>query len=133
MATRDGGDITEPRVIASTSEPAFRDSDARLAKLDEFGVEAAVMFSSFFFENEFVNDPEAGFANLRAYNRWVEEEWGFNYQGRLFAPATLSLLDVDLAVAELERVLAAGARLVMLRTGPFRGRCPPEWPVGSAD
>ena len=84
------------------------------------------MFSSFFFENEFVNDPEAGFANLRAYNRWVEEEWGFNYQGRLFAPATLSLLDVDLAVAELDRILAQGARLVTLRTGPFRGRSPAD-------
>lgn len=126
MATRDRGAMTEPRVIDSTSDPAFRDRDARLAKLDAFGVEAAVMFSSFFFENEFVNDPEAGFANLRAYNRWVEEEWGFNYQGRLFAPATLSLLDVDLAVAELDRILAQGAKLVMLRTGPFRGRSPAD-------
>lgn len=126
MATRASGGVTEPRVIDSTSDPAFRDRDARLAKLDAFGVEACVMFSSFFFENEFVDDPEAGFANLRAYNRWVDEEWGFAYRDRLFAPASLSLLDLELAIRELERVLAAGARLVMLRTGPFCGRSPAD-------
>jgi predicted TIM-barrel fold metal-dependent hydrolase len=126
MATREGGGATEPRMVESSSDAAFRNRDARIARLDAFGVQACVMFSSFFFENEFVDDPEAGFGNLRAYNRWVEEEWGFNYQDRLFAPASLSLLDVDLAVAELERVLANGARLVMLRTGPFRGRSPAD-------
>jgi len=126
MATRESGGLTEARLIDSTLDPAFRDRDARLAKLDVFGVQACVMFSSFFFENEFVDDPEAGFANLRAYNRWAQEEWGFNYRDRLFAPATLSLLDLDLAIAELDRVLAEGARLVMLRTGPFRGRSPAD-------
>ncbi len=126
LAERSGGGVTEPRVIASTSDPAFRDRDARLEKLDAFGVEACVMFSSFFFENEFQDDPEAGFANLRAYNRWVDEEWGFAYRDRLFAPATLSLLDRSLAIAELDRVLAAGARLVMLRTGPVAGRSPAD-------
>jgi predicted TIM-barrel fold metal-dependent hydrolase len=126
MATRASGGQTEARLIDSSSDPAFRDRDARLAKLDTFGVQACVMFSSFFFENEFVEDPEAGFANLRAYNRWVDEEWGFEYKERLFAPATLSLLDLDLANEELDRVLAAGARLIMLRTGPFRGRSPAD-------
>ncbi len=126
LAERERGGITEARLIDSTSDPAFRDRDARLEKLDAFGVEACVMFSSFFFENEFVDDPAAGFANLSAYNRWVEEEWGYQYRDRLFAPASLSLLDLDLAIRELERVLAAGARLVMLRTGPFRGRSPAD-------
>lgn len=126
MATRSSGATTEPRMIRSTDDPAFRDRDARIAKLDAFGVQACVMFSSFFFENEFKDDPEAGFANLRAYNRWVEEEWGFAYRDRLFAPASLSLLDLELATDELDRVLEAGARLVMLRTGPFRGRSPAD-------
>ncbi len=126
MATRESGGLTEARLIDSKSDPAFRDRDARLAKLDQFGVQACVMFSSFFFENEFATDPEAGFANLRAYNRWAHEDWGFNYCDRLFVPATLSLLDVDLAIAELDRVLVEGARLVMLRTGPFRGRSPAD-------
>ena len=126
MAERSGGGVTEPRVIASNADPAFRDRDARLEKLDAFGVEACVMFSSFFFENEFLEDPAGCFANLRAYNRWVEEDWGFAYRDRLFAPASLSLLDLGLALEELERVLAAGARLVMLRTGPFAGRSPAD-------
>jgi len=117
------GDVN---VMSSSADPAFRDRDARLAKLDAFGVESAVMFSSFFFENEMQHDVEAGCANLRSYNRWVEEEWGFAYQERLFAPATLTLIDLDFAIGELERVLAQGARLVVLRSGPIAGRSPAD-------
>ena len=121
--TRD--DLT-PRVMPSTADPAFRDRDKRIEKLDAFGVEATVMFSSFFFENEGARDPEAICANLRAYNRWLAEEWGWAYRGRIFAPATLTLTDLDFAIGELERVLAEGARLILLRTGPVGGRSPAD-------
>ena len=43
-------------------------------------------------------------AVLRAFNRWVEDDWGYAYQGRIFGVPMLSLLDIDLAVRELERV-----------------------------
>ena len=126
LAEGDGAIEGDVNVMSSSADPAFRDRDARLAKLDAFGVESAVMFSSFFFENEMQHDVEAGCANLRAYNRWVEEEWGFAYQERLFAPATLTLMDLDFAIAELERVLARGARLLVLRSGPVAGRSPAD-------
>lgn len=112
--------------MSAGDEPAFRDRDARLVKLDEFGVEASVMFSSFFFENEGARDPEAVCANLRAYNRWVEEDWGWNYKNRLFATASLTLIDLAFALDELERVLKEGARLILLRTGPISGRSPAD-------
>jgi len=51
-------------------------------------------------------------------NRWLEEEWGFGADGRVFGVPLLSLVDVPLAVAELERLLARGARMVHLLAGP---------------
>ena len=126
LPLRAAGQAADVRVMDSSADAAFRDRDARIERLDAFGVQACVMFSSFFFENEFGHDPEAGCANLRAYNRWVAEDWGFHYRERLFAPATISLIDLDFAVEELERVLADGARLLLLRTGPVSGRSPAD-------
>jgi predicted TIM-barrel fold metal-dependent hydrolase len=72
------------------------------------------------------HNPLQTFANLRAFNRWLEEDWGFDYKGRLYAVPFLSLLDVDMAVEELDYVLKAGARTVHLRPGPQGGRSPAD-------
>lgn len=104
----------------------YTDRDARIKVMDGQGVERAVLFPSAMalsVEN-YVKSVPAAYANIRAFNRWFDEEWGFNRDGRLFAPALLSLADRELAVAEAERVLAAGARIVLLPTGPAYGRSP---------
>lgn len=62
--------------------------------------------------------------NIEAFNRWMDEDWGFQYKDRIYAPAMLSLRDVERAVAELDRVLAAGAKFIMLYPGPAYGRSP---------
>ncbi len=48
-----------------------------------------------------------------AFNRWLEEDWGFDYQDRIFAAPYISLADVDWAVAELEWALDNGARTIV--------------------
>ena len=106
--------------------PEYLDREARVKVMDAQGVERAVLFPSAMalsVENYVKNVP-AAYANIRSFNRWFDEEWGFNRDGRILAPALLSLADVDLAVAETERVLAAGARIVLLPTGPAHGRSP---------
>ena len=35
---------------------------------------------------------------------WLEDDWGYAYENRIFAVPLLSLLDVDQACAELDRV-----------------------------
>ena len=55
---------------------------------------------------------------FRAFNRWIDDEWGFAYQDRIFAAPYLTLSDLDAAVAELEWVLDRGARIVAVRPGP---------------
>jgi predicted TIM-barrel fold metal-dependent hydrolase len=72
------------------------------------------------------DDVEQMYANVHAFNRWLNEDWGFNHRDRIYAPPLLSLLDCDRAVAELEWVLAEGARIISLRPGPAFGRSPAD-------
>ncbi|GMU79489.1 MAG: amidohydrolase [Acidimicrobiia bacterium] len=104
--------------------PAFVDRDARLAAMDDQGIEAAVLLPSIgvTVEHQMRHDPVTTYANLRAFNRWLDEDWGFSHRDRIIGVPLLSLLDVDLAVAELEWALGRGARLVHLRPTPVNGR-----------
>jgi len=107
-------------------QPAFRDRNARLALMDDQNVEGTIMFPSVAngIEQDLLDDPETLYANLRSYNRWIEEDWGFGSDSRIFATACLSLVDPELAVKELDRVLKAGARVIYLRPAPGGGANP---------
>ncbi len=107
-------------------QPAMYDRTARLELMDSQGVEAGILLPTLGLcvEHQMRHDVEGTFANLRSFNRWLEEDWGFGDDGRIYAVPLLSLLDIDLAVAELERVLAAGARIVHLRPTPVNGKSP---------
>ena len=113
-------------VINARDYPAFTDKRARLAFLDQQDIEASLMLPTLAVavEEDLAHDPALSYASLRAFNRWLEEDWGFGADGRLFGVPLLSLLDLDQALLELRRVLAAGARLVHLRPGPVGGRSP---------
>ena len=115
-------DMSEPM------RPAYRERDARLALMDEQGVQAALLFPTLAVcvEHFMKDDPDQLYANFHAFNRWLDETWGFDHQGRIFAAPLLSLRDVDRAVAELDWCLARGARVVGLRPGPAFGRSPAD-------
>src|SRR5262245_46017501 len=100
--------------------PGYRDRKARLRLLDAQNLEGAFLFPTLGvgMEESLKHDPEAAVAAFRGFNRWLAEDWGFAYQGRLFAAPYFTLLDVDAAVAELDWALAAGARLICMRAGP---------------
>lgn len=106
--------------------PAYQQRDARLALMDEQGIEAAILLPSLAVcvEHPIRHDSKLTDAVLRAFNRWLEDDWGYAYRDRIFAVPLISLLDVDLACAELKRVLDAGARMVHLLAGPVAGRSP---------
>jgi predicted TIM-barrel fold metal-dependent hydrolase len=72
------------------------------------------------------HDIDAAYANIRALNRYIEEEWGYAYRQRIFGVPLLALFDVEQATSELERVLRAGARAIALNTGPVFGHSPGE-------
>lgn len=95
----------------------YRDRDARLATMDEHGLSKVWMFPTLgmVYEEELRHDPEAVTVLFSAFNRWVEEDWGFQYQDRLFAAPYLTLADLDWACAELEWALDRGARTIVMR------------------
>jgi predicted TIM-barrel fold metal-dependent hydrolase len=66
-------------------------------------------------------DPAFIWASYRAFNRWLDEDWGFNHVDRIYAVPLFSLADVDAAVHELEWVLSRGARIIHLRPAPVPG------------
>ena len=95
----------------------YRDRDARLAVMHEHGLEAIWLFPTLgvLYEEPLKGDPDAVMTMVRAFNRWLEEDWGFAYQQRIFAAPYLSLAVVDEAVAELEWALERDARVVCIR------------------
>ena len=97
--------------------PAYRDRDARIATLDEHGLEACWMFPTLgmIYEQPLREDPWAVQQVFTAFNRWVEEDWGFNYKDRIFAAPYITLVDLDWAIGELEFALDHGARHIVMR------------------
>jgi predicted TIM-barrel fold metal-dependent hydrolase len=100
--------------------PEYRDRDARLAVMDAQGVDGCFMFPTLGvgMEEALGGDPEAAVAAFHAFNRWLDDDWGYAYQDRIFAAPMIPLVDVDAAVTELEAVLARDARIVCIKSGP---------------
>jgi predicted TIM-barrel fold metal-dependent hydrolase len=119
--------------------PEYRDRDARIRVLDEHGLSAVWLFPTLgiLYEELLKHDPEAVTLTFSAFNRWLDEDWGCNYQDRIFAAPYLSLCDVDWAVRELEWALGRGARMIVMRPSavwtadgprsPFSEEADPFW------
>jgi predicted TIM-barrel fold metal-dependent hydrolase len=103
-----------------SEHPEWYDRDARLRCMDEQGVEGCWLFPSqgVCMEGPMQPDVEASIEVLRAFNRWLDEDWGFAYQDRIFGVPSLTLSDLDRAVGELDWCLDRGARVVTIRNGP---------------
>lgn len=100
--------------------PAYRDRDARLAVMDEQGIEAAMFFPTLAvgMEESLKHDVPALTSAFRAFNRWLDEDWGLHYRERIFAAPYITLADPEWAEAEAEWAIEKGARVVVMRTSP---------------
>jgi predicted TIM-barrel fold metal-dependent hydrolase len=101
----------------------YWDPAARVARLDELGVDAAVLFPNFglLWERRLSHSLPALKANMGAWNRWVATvaaEGG----GRLHPVGHLTLRDTDWMVAQLRDLAAAGVRLAMIAPALVDGR-----------
>jgi len=107
-------------------QAAFHDRNARLALMDEQNVEGTLMFPSMAncIEQDLLDDVPALYANLRSFNRWLEEDWGYGADGRIFGTAAVSLVDLDMAIEELDRLIKAGVKALYMRPGPAGGLTP---------
>ena len=91
--------------------------------MDEQGIDKALMFpaAAHDIEYEFADNIPALYANIRAFNRWMHEEVGYVADNRMFLPPYIALADPDLAVKELEQVMADGATMIQTKSGHAHG------------
>ena len=88
--------------------------------MDRQGVDGTVMFptTAGMLEERTKSDTELTHAVTHAFNRWLLEDWTFNYQNRIFAVPAISLNDPAQGVKELEWCLDNGAQTVLIRPAP---------------
>jgi predicted TIM-barrel fold metal-dependent hydrolase len=108
------------------SLPGFQDPAARIALMDEQGIDRALMFPTLasVLEERMREDPELTHAAIHSLNEWMHETWTFNYENRIFPTPVITLPIVERAIEELEWVVERGARVVLIRPAPvwgFRG------------
>lgn len=123
LGTAEGGRSFAERirdVEPLANRPEYRNRDARLARMDQQGMEACWLFPTLGvgIEHALKQDLTACHAAFEAFNRWIDDDWGFAHRGRLFATPYLCLRDVGRAVGELEWVLSRGARVILIKPGP---------------
>lgn len=101
----------------------WRVREGRLQMLDQQGIHATLLFATLasVVEERLQDKPEVISALFRSFNTWLEEEWGFAYENRIFAVPMVGLGEIDEAVDQLETALKAGARCVGIRPGPVPG------------
>ena len=126
LKQRASGDASDAERFFEPMQKEYLDKDARLIQLREQQIEKSIMYPGGWalFAEEFVDGVEPLYDNLEAFNKWIAEDWGFGYKDTIYAPAMLSLRDLDRSVAELDRVLNEGAKFIVLHAGPAYGRSP---------
>jgi predicted TIM-barrel fold metal-dependent hydrolase len=121
----DRSEIDGRAVTYDDMHKACYDPDARLAAMDVAGIEASVCYPNMFVRFcgqtfSFAKDKELALACIRAYNDFVVEEWCAGSNGRLVPLGIVPLWDVDLAVAEANRLADLGFRSISFSEAPHR-------------
>ena len=103
-------------------DPSYRDRDIRVKVMSDMHIDGALFFPTLAvgMENALHDDLPAAQAAFRAFNRWLDEDWGFAYKETIFATPVMVLGDIDNAVSQLEWALDRDARCVLVGTGPVR-------------
>lgn len=114
---------SDGRKLIGTLEPIrpeYRDRALRLDVLERQSVAQVCMLPTLALgiEELLHDDPPALHAVLDSFNRWIDDEWGYNRDGRIIAPPVFSLVDPGAAERELRRVIEAGTRMIVLRPAP---------------
>lgn len=93
--------------------PGARDLSIRLKDLDSEGVWGQLAFPSSGFWTVLITDRDLARVTVAAWNDWAHEEI-LSRTSRVLVPAILPMVDIDDAVAELERAAGLGFQAVFL-------------------
>lgn len=120
-------DISVEVMTFDQMRPGCYDPKARIEDMDIGGIEASVCFPNMFVRfcgQRFLHGKDKDLALLcvQAYNDFQVDEWCAGSGGRLVPLGILPLWDVDLAVAEVERMTARGMHAMCFsEIPPFLG------------
>ncbi len=114
-----------------SDHPEYRDRDARLRLMDEQGLTGAIFLPTLGvgMEQALVDDPPALLAAFRAFNRWIDDDWGFAYRERIYGAPMLSFVDPDALADEIEWALGRDARFFVIVPGAVTTRSGPRSPA----
>jgi predicted TIM-barrel fold metal-dependent hydrolase len=112
--------ITEAFGELEPIRPEYRDRAARLQVMDAQGVAGLLLFPTMGvgLEEALRDDSDACAKVFHGFNRWLEEDWGYSFEGRIMAVPYIPFLDPDTAVTQLHDVLNRGAIVVNVRNAP---------------
>ncbi len=106
--------------------PEYRNRDARLEAMDAQGMQGCIMLPTLAsgWSRRCSPDFDATIATFKAFNRWLDEDWGFAYQERIFTAPYITMCRPADAVRELEWALERDARFIVMIPGAdhHRGR-----------
>jgi predicted TIM-barrel fold metal-dependent hydrolase len=114
-----------------SEHPEYLDRDERLKLMDDQGMGGAIFLPTLGvgMEQALLDDPPALLAAFRAFNRWLDDDWGFAYEERIFGAPMLTMVDPDEAVKTVEWALERDARFFVLVPGPVITRAGPVSPA----
>lgn len=103
--------------------PAFRTAEDRLPLLDEQGVTESFMFPTLanLVEYSASEDFELTGAIIHALNRWMLDDWTFDFQSRIFATPVITCGTLENARREFDYVASNGAKIVLMKPAPACG------------
>ncbi|MDG2029177.1 MAG: amidohydrolase family protein [Acidimicrobiales bacterium] len=125
---------TEPGDIEVAPPPnyilapdAFFEPEARVKLMDELSIDRAVMWPTLasLLEERLAGDPRGTHVVTHALNKWMLEDWTFNFDDRIYPTPVIAMNIVAEAIRELEFVVENGAKVVLIRPAPvpdFNGR-----------
>jgi len=104
------------------ADPATWDATARLARMDEYGIEAQILYPNVGLFNAGrvmgLGDGELQVDIVRAYNDW-QTDWSSAAPGRFIPVSSLPFWDLGATVAEIERCAEMGHRGVIFTQNPM--------------
>ncbi|MGO9876975.1 MAG: amidohydrolase family protein [Acidimicrobiia bacterium] len=118
-----GDDIRDAFGALEPIHAAYREPTARVQLMDSQHLTGCFLFPTLGVgvEEALLHDPNALHAVFHGFNQWMHDDWSFNFGERIFAAPYICLQDPSRAETEVEYALEAGARVVVMRSGPVRG------------
>jgi predicted TIM-barrel fold metal-dependent hydrolase len=115
-----GGDLKAMFGDLDPARAEYRNRDARLAVMQDQGLDAAFFFPTLGvgMEESLKHDIPALTAAFRAFNRWLDDDWGFAYRNAIFAAPYITLADPQWALDELNWAISRDVRVIVMRTSP---------------